>query len=391
LFLYTTPSLGKIQQEEALPAKIKGNYQRVCHISTVHPWNDIRIFWKECQTLRKVGYEVYLVVSRNQDEEIHGIKIISLPYVKTRFARSIKNGILAYRKALGTGSDLFHIHDPELIPIGLFLSHQKKMVIYDVHEDVTKTILNKEWIWSFMRKPISAIIEKFEKWSVKRMSSVIAATPGIRKRFWFLQGKAVDIKNYPLLNEFQDINQPWNSKERVVCYVGSIDRYRGIVEMTQAIGLTEGKLFLVGSFSPASQRRLVNHLSGWERVAEMGQLDRSGVTKVLGRSMAGLVLLHPRANYLDSLPIKMFEYMSAGIPVIASNFPLWEKIIYKEKCGLCCDPLKPEQIAQAIHWIFDHPDEAQKMGERGRQAVMQKYNWELESERLLAVYNELLQ
>jgi glycosyltransferase involved in cell wall biosynthesis len=108
------------------------------------------------------------------------------------------------------------------------------------------------------------------------------------------------------------------------------------------------------------------------------------------RSLAGLVLLHPVINYLDALPIKMFEYMSAGLPVIASDFPLWREIIEKNECGLCCDPLKPEKIAEAVQWVLDHPQEARIMGENGRRAVIEKYNWESEGKKLVKLYEDLI-
>lgn len=95
-------------------------------------------------------------------------------------------------------------------------------------------------------------------------------------------------------------------------------------------------------------------------------------------------------NYLDSLPIKMFEYMSAGIPVVASNFPLWKEIIEKNRCGVCVDPLSPKDIAKAINFIVQNPQIAQKMGENGKRAILEKYNWQIEEQKLFNIYEGLL-
>jgi glycosyltransferase involved in cell wall biosynthesis len=109
----------------------------------------------------------------------------------------------------------------------------------------------------------------------------------------------------------------------------------------------------------------------------------------MARSMAGLVTLHPVINYLDALPVKMFEYMAAGIPVIASDFPVWRDIIDASGCGICVDPFHPPAIAAAIDYLLLHPDQARRMGENGRRAVASQYNWNAEAAKLLAFYSDL--
>ncbi len=95
-------------------------------------------------------------------------------------------------------------------------------------------------------------------------------------------------------------------------------------------------------------------------------------------------------NHVDAQPNKMFEYMSAGIPVIASDFPLWREIIEGCGCGICVDPLDPKKIAEAIDYLVDNPEIARRMGENGRKAVYDRYNWDVEEKKLLALYDSLL-
>ena len=134
---------------------------------------------------------------------------------------------------------------------------------------------------------------------------------------------------------------------------------------------------------------MMGTMSGWRQVEALGFVDREGVRAMVARSMAGLVVLHPTINYIDALPVKMFEYMSAGIPVIASNFPPWKEIIEGAKCGLCVDPLDPGEIAGAIQFIVEHPEEAEQMGKNGRRAVERRYNWEMGEKKLLEFYSGL--
>ena len=109
----------------------------------------------------------------------------------------------------------------------------------------------------------------------------------------------------------------------------------------------------------------------------------------MGYSKAGLVTFLPSPNHLDAQPNKMFEYMSAGMPIITSNFPLWAEIVKENGCGLCVDPLKPEQIAIAIEYINSNPKEADNMGKNGKKAVLEKYNWGVEEVKLVNLYSRL--
>ncbi len=288
-------------------------------------------------------------------------------------------------------ADIYHFHDPELIPYGILLALLGKKVVYDVHEDVPQDILTKEWIAPWIRKAVSAATGMLEHVGARYFFSVSAATPFIAQRFKKITSHTVNINNFPLLGELSAGAVDWTSKQNQVCYVGGISQIRGILEVIQAMELTDHgtRLQLGGKFLEPNIAALVHNQTGWQQVDELGWLDRLGVKSVLDRSVAGLVTLHPIINYIDALPVKMFEYMAAGVPVIASNFPLWRKIIEANDCGLCVDPLAPAEIAKAIDYLVTHPLEAERMGRNGQQAVNEKYNWNIEEAKLLQFYANL--
>ena len=363
--------------------------KKACILTSVHPPFDTRIFHKEAKSLAKAGYDVTLIAQHDKDEIVDGIRIVPLPSPKNRFERMTRTIWLVYRKALKVNANVYHFHDPELIPVGLLLKFHGKRVIYDVHEDVPRQNLSKPYIPIVLRKPISAMIGALEAFSARRFDGVVTATPFINRRFLELGANAVNVNNYPLASELYAAENQWESKEKVVCYIGGIALIRGAFEMVDAIGKTKYRLLLAGDFEPDLEDKL-NQMSGWRQVGALGFVDRDGVRTTMARSMAGLVLFHPEPNHIDAQPNKMFEYMSAGIPVIASNFSLWKEIIEGAECGICIDPLNLEEIAEAIQFIIEHPAEAEQMGKSGRRAVEEKYNWQNEERKLLNLYQEFI-
>ena len=150
------------------------------------------------------------------------------------------------------------------------------------------------------------------------------------------------------------------------------------------------KFHLVGKFESQRYENYIRNKKESKHIKFYNWVDRNEMLEILNQSMVGIVTYLPFPNHINAQPNKLFEYMSAGIPVIASDFPLWRQIIENEKCGLLVDPRNPQQIAEALDWIFDNPKEAKIMGDNGKKAVKDKYNWDLESSKLLGSYLSLL-
>lgn len=365
---------------------------RVVHLTSAHPRDDIRVFLKECRSLARHGHEVALVVADGRGDEVRdGVAIVDVGRSVGRLGRMFKATRRVYRKALELNADLYHLHDPELLPVGLKLRRRGKKVVFDAHEDVPKQILGKHYLHPWVRRILSWGFAYFEHYACARFEGIVTATPFIRDKFLAIHPRSIDINNFPMIGELESAVS-WQDKADEVCYVGSIAQIRGVKELVRAMEgtRTSVRLNLVGGFAEAEVEAEVRTYPGWRKVKAPGVLDRAGVRDVLGRSVAGLVTLHPVSNYLDSLPIKMFEYMSAGIPVIASDFDLWRAIVQESSCGLCVDPLDPAAIAAAIDHLVSHPVEAQAMGRNGRQAVLSRYNWGREEAKLIEFYDRLL-
>lgn len=366
---------------------------KIAHLTSAHARYDTRIFIKMCSSLATNGYEVSLVVADGLgDERKNSVRIVDVGAKSGgRLTRMTKTVRRVFERAKALDADLYHLHDPELIPIGLKLKRLGKRVIFDSHEDVPKQLLGKPYLNPLLLRMLSGAFGVFERYACPRFDGIIAATPFIRDKFLTINPRSVDINNFPMIGEL-DAAVPWTDKQDEVCYVGGIAGIRGIREIVRACEYlhTSARLNLAGRFSEPAVEAEVKSYPGWVRVNELGFLDRVGVRTVLGRSVAGLVTLHPVINYLDALPVKMFEYMAAGIPVIASNFPFWSEIVEGNDCGLCVAPLDPKAIAAAIDFMINNPERAREMGENGKRAVLERYNWGVEEAKLLAFYQTIL-
>jgi len=367
---------------------------RVLHITTVHPPFDTRIFHKQAKTLARAGYEVVLIAQHDGDEMVDGVKIVALPKPRNRFARIFGLTWRAFHLSLRERADVYHFHDPELLPIGVLLKiFTRAKVIYDVHEDVPEQILTKHWIPLLLRRPLAGVFNAFEKLMARVLDAVVVATEGIAEKF--AQLKPIVIHNYPDLGMLPNPStRRGEGNEKVLVYVGGISKIRGAIEMVKALEhlnpAWDIRLDLLGKFEPPDLEQELQALPGYQRVRFLGWLPWSAAWKHAQITFAGLVLFHPAPNHTNSLPNKLFEYMAAGLPVVASNFPLWKEIVEGNRCGITVDPLDPKAIAQAIEYLLTHPEEARRMGENGRRAVEEKYNWEKEAEKLLALYKELV-
>lgn len=364
----------------------------VVHLSTVHTPDDIRIYHKMCRTLAAHGYRVTLIAPSAEDRTVDEVTIRALP-PRSGPSRRFANLFRALPAALRERAGLYHFHDPELIPIGILLKLLGKRVVYDVHEDVPKQVLSKHWIPRHLRPTVSLLTRLVETVGARFWDGIVPATPSIARKF--PPHKTVTIQNFPLRHEIARPHaRPFTERPANVIYAGGISEERGMRQVIAAMSLLptslQSRLLLAGSCQPKSLQEELTHAAGWPAVQFHGWCARDEVQRLMANARAGIVTFLPRPNHISAQPNKLFEYMSAGLPVIASDFPLWRQIVEEADCGILVNPEQPAEIGRAIQHLIGHPQEAEQMGERGRRAVEEKYNWDCQSEILVGFYQDLL-
>jgi hypothetical protein len=370
--------------------------RRICQITTVHIRKDGRIFHKECVSLAEQGYDVTLLVNDGRGDECdQGVQLLDIGGYSGRIKRVLGAQPKALIMALRQRADVYHFHDPELIGIGLLLRLLGKRVVYDVHEDLPNDILAKPWIPPLLRKTIAKFSAFMERVAARRFAACVCTTPTIQGRFSASGGRdTVLLRNYPITQAAEPVESSECSGSATdvrLCYAGGISDARGLRQMIELADATQTRLCLMGPIRGVVMEELMA-LPGWQYVDYLGMLSKEEVEREYCRQPAiGLVILLPGYGYDEALPIKLFEYMLFGLPVVCSHFPLWRSIVSKNDCGIAVDPEDVNQISEVILALKSDPERMLSMAARGRKAVLEKYSWVAERTKLFDLYDRLLQ
>jgi len=362
---------------------------KICHLTSVHKSNDVRIFLKECSSLAK-HYETFYLVVNGKTEIKNNVKIIGVKVdYSNRLQRFTKAVNILLQKAIEVDADVYHIHDPELLRIAIKLKNKKKKVIYDAHEDLPRQILSKPYLNPNFTKLISFLIEKYENKVSRKLDAIITATPFIKERFIKINKNTFNINNYPLNEELEskfEVNKPTN----YICYIGGITEIRGIEQLIDALEYTkEIKLYIAGEFSSIEFENKLKNKKGWEKTIELGFISRERAKEIKSKCFAGIVTFLPEQNHINAQPNKIFEYMASGLCVIGSNFKLWKKIIEDNDVGLCVDPNNPKEIGDAINYLKENREDVSRMSKNGINSIRKIFNWSVEEKKLFKIYENL--
>jgi glycosyltransferase involved in cell wall biosynthesis len=365
----------------------------VCFFSSAHYPFDFRLFHKECKSLARAGYSVTLIALHDRTETVEGVRILPLKRPRNRVYRFVVTAWQAYRMAVREDADIYHFHDPELLLAGLLLRLRGKQVIRDVREDVPRMLLDKYYLPVGTRKLLAWLADKVERFSSRYLSGIVAANPLIAERFERYTKKTILVRNYPDPAELPESELNAARKSLSILYTGVVTESRGIKQLIEAVRLVSKthpvRLKLAGEFFPSSLELELRNSQGWEYVDYLGRLERAELLKLLPTGYAGAITFGASSHIRLGWPVKLFEYMLAGLPVIASDFPLPRRILSEYQCGLLVTSADPVEIAGAISYLIEHPGDAAAMGARGRQAVETEFNWVGEEAKLLALYDRL--
>lgn len=372
----------------------------ICHMTSVHSRDDVRVFRKMCTSLAANNFKVYLVVADGLgNENLNQVEIIDVGIKKNRITRLISSGKQVYQKSLQLDCDLYHIHDPELIPFGLKLLKKGKKVIFDSHEDFPNQILEKKWIPYILRTLISYLVRIYYKVHMKQFSAVLTVTPHIVENLSQLGVKSMLITNYPEIDSNINIDfdfQNYINRQNDFIYSGTVYESSQQSIILQSIDNIDNIQYtIVGSIEPYQLSNFQKYNS-WKKVKYVTFVPKKEVYALYSKATIAACIFDysPNLGYKKgSLGItKLFEYMQVGLPIICTDFELWkEQIVDKYQCGICVNPHDPKAVKKAIEYLISNKEEAYQMGQNGKRAVIEEFNWASQEKKLIDLYHQILE
>ena len=371
-------------------SSMKSDTKNIFIGSSVHRWNDNRIFFKEAMSLAKIYHVELHAPAEFEKKHVYGVDIYGLPnWEKESDRKAIRNEL--WQRLKKSKMTIFHFHDPELIWIGIKAKLiLNKKVIYDIHEDVGSDIMRKTWL--------NAIQKVFYYIAYKLLESIVGfifdhfilsvdlfKSPRIRN--------STIIFNYPILPETRNNN----SKSIDLLYLGAVTEDRGIFIIIEVVKklvkkYPNLKVEIVGHVPSSIKAHIVDEIRK-ENLNDViylrGFIDYNAASDYIKRSRIGLCLLFPTKNYLNSYPTKLFDYMTCGIPIVGSNFGQLARIIKEANCGATVDPYDIQDIVRVLDSLLSKNDYCSDLGSNGWEYIKDTYTWQSQENKLLELYSNL--
>ena len=309
----------------------------------------------------------------------------------SRFLRLLLVAPRVFRAALAEHADAYHLHDPELLPIAVALKLFGKRVVYDAHEHLPQQLRQRSWCPAPIQRCLAAVAGAVEWAMASVLDGIVCATPVIARRF--PPGKTLVVRNLPRIGSGEQPHDDYYSRGNVAVYIGLITDLRGFTSMCDAIQAVrpsvEAQLLLAGRCEGRDVDSRLQAANPPHHIKYLGALSHDGAQALLRQARVGLFTPHDVPNIRDSYPTKIFEYLAAGIPVIASDF-LLRDFPELNDCILRVNPLETDDLVEKLEWVFSNPREAHALGQKGQSLVRTRLNWEREGHVLADFYGRML-
>lgn len=349
---------------------------------------------RECVSLAEAGYRVRALMRCEQVHVAEGVTFLPAPAYRNRLQRFL-NLPRVLCMALAERADIYHLHNPDMIPLALVLKLLGKTVIYDTHEDYSQRLLLRGWLPKPLRRPLGYMLSLAER----GLSYWVDATLVTQERqLQHFSKRCRLLRNAPVLSETLMARVRVQAEALArgawpyrLIYVGGLSRARGLFNTLDALqavnerGLAT-RLWLLGPELEPCLGEAMRH-PAWEHVDYLGLQPHETVLAHMMRADVGLVVLADEGDHAAARPTKLFEYMACGLPFVASDFPLWREFV-GDRGGIWVRADDPAGLLEALCALLDDEVWRRELAAQGGEFVA-NFNWDEEKQSLLLLYEKL--
>lgn len=370
----------------------------------MHASFDQRIFHRECRSLADTGLMTHLLVQLPEHytlaENVH-VHSVGKPAKDGGFqiARRLRRLRMAALRAQALDADIYHLHDPELIPLGLWLKATTSgKVVFDCHENNTAYIRQKHYVHPGLRNVLATTMGLNERFAARFFDAIITADQGVADLYTHRYGarRTVTLYNFPRLDLFPSPPPAAAEPTFDLVYHGTLPRYHLEISFAVAEELrSRGEYVRWLFFGKCPQADWAHAEAKRRGLAEVMVIDpqlipHDQVATRVRTARIGFIPLPDLPKFQHNIPTKLFEYMALEMPVVLSDLPPSRPFVGDGKCAIMVKADDPRAYAEAISTLIHDPERCRTMGAEGRRRVEQEYNWEHEALKLLQLYEELL-
>lgn len=345
---------------------------KIVLFSNRHRADDNRIIELEAKTFAAAGYET-VVYGKTQG--------ITEKYDNIRISTCKESNRDCLKQCIKENGDIYIFQDPGLLSCAVKLHRKGKKVLFDAHENYEEKMKGRfaarfPYLRAF-RKLFAKCWWLYERRCISSIDGTICADRTVQQKYG---GKSFVLPNMPSKLFYE--NLPERSADDTVIrliYVGTLTWDRGIVETIRAMELCKHQNIEFHVIGDTADQKLREYLQKSKKTMWHGRVQWLKLKDYLVNADIGMILLQPTEAYLyypGENIVKLWEYMSVGIPVLLSNFPALRKLNDELKFGMNVKPDNVQEIAKAIDWLIDHPEERKTMGVNGQACVHNRYNAE---------------
>lgn len=367
---------------------------RVVQVTIGHPADDGRVRAKLARTFVRGGLESHVICPGGTEGiAVDGVHIHPHKISESRVARVLRQRSLA-KRAASLNPDIIHVHEPIMLRSCIRQKGAARLV-WDVHEDYETVLATREWIPKPLRKLVWRLWDYRERRLLPHIDLVLAATPPVAQRYLPLHPNVVVVPNLTEV-EIYEGEHDWTNPHAV--FVGSIFESRGLLEVIEALGRLRAEgltvpMTIAGPIeSDAFEKRLLNAIESHgvsDSVRYIGAVPRSQAVQLCREATIGVVAHLPESQGDFAWPVKMFEYMACGLPLIYTTLGAMVYLADGQEIGVAADPFDIDGLVDAFRRLTSAPEYAKHCAAIGRKLIESRYHWNTVEPVLLDAYERI--